>query len=76
MNSVDYGDRVSMERCPHALEARVYWIENDVGKPPQFVFEGFPEAGLVILSKHTVVVYCRECGARRSQEFTGHYGHN
>lgn len=64
MNSVDSVDIIRaafMERCPHCPSAKVWWVTHDVGKPPEFIFEGFPREGLVILSKTTVVVYCEKC---------------
>lgn len=64
VNSVDILDAVMMERCPHCPSAKVWWVENEVGKPPHFIYEGFPKEGMVLLSKHTVVVWCETCSQR------------
>lgn len=63
VNSVDtvYVADVMMERCPHCPSARVWWVSYEVGRPPEFIYEGFPAKGLVILSKETVVVWCEKC---------------
>lgn len=61
VDSVDILNNVMMERCPHVKDARVWWVSNEVGKPPEFIFQGFPQDGLCILSKHTVVVWCEKC---------------
>lgn len=77
MDSVDNGDNLwitGIERlvmliggkdadvvhCIHC-SPRIWWIENDAGKPPQFAYSGLPERGQIVLSKNTIEVVCRSC---------------
>lgn len=48
-------------QCAHVTVKTFAWIENLPGKPPAFVFEGFPSAGVAVLSKNELIVLCKEC---------------
>lgn len=48
-------------QCTHCPQAAVQWLDNGVGKPPDLIFKGFPEAGRVILSKNTILLSCDRC---------------
>jgi hypothetical protein len=54
------GDDVEIEHCQHC-SPRVWWVEFDPGKPPQFAYTGFPKDGQCILSKNRWIVLCRSC---------------
>jgi len=49
-----------VEHCQHCSPT-VEWLETEPGKPPHFVFKGFPRAGQCVLSNKTVVVVCERC---------------
>lgn len=50
--------------CGHCPEARVFWVENDTGKPPDLVFRGFPKGGRLMMSKENVLLACDRCKAQ------------
>lgn len=52
---------LKVTQCSHVTVKTFAWIENLPGKPPSFVYEGFPGAGLVALSKNEIVVLCKRC---------------
>lgn len=54
-------DVLKVQQCPHVTVRTFAWIENLPGKPPSFVYDGFPEGGLVVLSKNEIVVVCKRC---------------
>lgn len=55
------GEEVNLEVCQHCIHTRVWWIENEAGKPPTFAYSNFPKDGQVLLSKKKIVVICRCC---------------
>ena len=61
MNSVDSGDNLLIEHCMHVSAPYFWWVVNEAGKPPEFVYKAFPESGRVILSKGKVIVLCGRC---------------
>lgn len=48
-------------QCCHCPNARVEWMENKAGKPPDLIFRGFPENGRIIMSANTVLLACDRC---------------
>jgi len=54
------GTETTVEHCQHC-SPRVWWIENDPGRPPQLAYTGFPKDGQIAMSKNKVVVLCRIC---------------
>lgn len=61
VDTVDCVDKVAVQvlACQHVPIPKIWWIENEPGKPPHFVFEGFPREGQCILSNQTAIVVCR-----------------
>jgi len=49
-----------VEHCQHCRPL-VKWIENNPGKAPELVFEGFPRDGWMVLSKAKVILLCKAC---------------
>jgi hypothetical protein len=49
-----------VEHCQHCCP-RIEWVENSPGKPPQFMFKGFPSSGQVVLANQRCVVFCSRC---------------
>lgn len=61
MDSVDIVyNEVEIEHCQHCKPI-FCWIQNKPGKPPQFMFKGFPTNGQVVLSASRVIVFCSRC---------------
>ena len=54
------GEDVEVEYCQHC-SPRVWWIEKDAGKAPQFAYTGFPKDGQCVMSGKKWVVLCRHC---------------
>ena len=54
------GKQAEVDHCQH-VSPKLFWIENEPGKAPQFAYIGFPRDGQVVLSKNRVVVLCRYC---------------
>lgn len=55
------GITVEVRPCQHCNHARVWWFETDAGHAPELAFSGFPEDGVLVLSKSEVIVVCRQC---------------
>lgn len=65
MDTVNSGDislvciKTDTHGCAHAKKTWVRWDATE--NPPQLVYSGLPEHGVMILSKKTVIVCCRAC---------------
>jgi len=60
VNSVDTGDILAIEHCSHC-SPYFWWVVNEAGKAPEFVYKGFPQSGRVIMSKAKIIVMCGRC---------------
>jgi len=52
---------VHCRTCQHTRGAKVYWVENEIGKPPILEFQGFPVNGVIVMSQAVVIVVCLKC---------------
>lgn len=48
-------------QCAHVTVKQFAWIEHLPGKPPAFVYDGFPTGGVAVLSKNELIVLCKSC---------------
>jgi hypothetical protein len=58
---MDIATPALVKHCQHC-NPTFDWIESKEGKAPEVVFSGFPGAGVMVLSKKTVIVLCARCG--------------
>ena len=55
------GNETRIATCQHCTHARIWWLENEPGKAPQFAYSGFPGSGQIVLSKAKIILVCRQC---------------